>query len=63
MESTVGKPKARKKQMKRQDWFIVVVLLMLSNAAMFDGKQGWGVGLMLVATLIVILVDGFGVRL
>jgi hypothetical protein len=55
--------KARKKQMSRQDWFIVVILLMLSNAAMFDGKHGWGVGLMIVATLIVILVDGFGIKL
>jgi len=57
------KPKARKKQMTRQDWYVVVILLMLSNAAMFDGKQGWGTGLMVVATVIVILVDGFGIKL
>jgi len=56
------KPKARKAQMKRQDWYVVLILLMFANAALFDGQRGWGMTLTGVAILIVVLVDGFGVR-
>ena len=53
----------RKAQMKRQDWYTVLTLLVLANAALFDAARGWGLGLMLAAILIVVLVDGFGVKL
>jgi len=49
--------------MTRHEWYTVLILLMFANAALFDGKRGWGMGLTLVAILFVILVDGFGVKL
>ena len=57
------KPKARKAQMSRHDWYTVLILLMFANAALFDGQRGWGMGLTGIALLIVVLVDGFGVKL
>jgi len=60
VEPTVRKTKAK---MTRHDWYIVLILLMFANAALFDGKRGWGMGLTLAAILIVVLVDGFGVKL
>ena len=60
MEPTFRKTKAR---MTRHEWYTVLILLMFANAALFDGKRGWGMGLTLVAILFVILVDGFGVKL
>ena len=57
------KPRERKTQMVRHDWYTVLILLMFANAALFDGQRGWGMGLTGVALLIVVLVDGFGVEL
>jgi len=58
-----AKPKARKAQMTRSDWYMVLTLLLLANAALFDEAKSWGMCLMGAAILIVVLVDGFGIKL
>jgi len=60
--AVVAQPRKRKAQMKRSDWYMVFTLLVFANAATFD-KSYLGLVLMLVAVLIVVLVDGFGVQL
>lgn len=49
--------------MKRSDWYMVLILLVFANAALFDGQRTWGTGLTAMAILVVVLVDGFGVKL
>jgi hypothetical protein len=57
------KSKARKRPMQRHEWYTVFILLLLANAAMFDGGRVGGMTLMLIAVLIVVFVDGFGFEL
>jgi len=52
-----------KRRMIRQEWYLAYMLCVLSGASFFDGHRISGGILLGFSVLIVVLCDGFGVRL
>lgn len=57
------KPRKRKAQMKRSDWYAVYMLSIMSVCLIWDGRRTAGLVVLLLSVVILVTVDGFGIEL